>query len=449
MELDYATNEPKMEKDHSASVKALLPEIDQLVSQGQLHQALEKLHALEKKTRSAADLWSTTQVVERIVDICGMAQEWTLLEQEVAALAKKHGQLKQAISRMVQKAMEYIDRTPDESTRVELIEALRVVTEGKIHVEVERARLTRMRVAVYESHGMIREACDAMQEIQVETFGSMERREKTDFILEQMRLCLAKRDYVRLAIISHKINPKYFQREGTEDLKLRFYELMIQCDLHESNYLEVCRHYEQVYGTHGIKDDQTKWPAALQNMVLYLVLAPYSNEQAEMLHRVRLDHNLEKLDLCAQLARSFTTMELARWPAVEALYGAEFRQTEVFAATSPDGEKRWMALRDRVIEHNIRVVAKYYARARVERLGELLDLGRDEVEQFLAKAVVGGTIYARIDRPAGIVSFAKPSDSEEQLNTWASDVGRLLALVEKTTHLIAKEEIVSKIAKAM
>jgi len=46
---------------------------------------------------------------------------------------------------------------------------------------------------------------------QVETFGSMEKKEKVEFILEQMRLCLAKKDYVRTQIISKKINTKYFE----------------------------------------------------------------------------------------------------------------------------------------------------------------------------------------------------------------------------------------------
>ncbi|KAJ1844214.1 proteasome regulatory particle subunit, partial [Coemansia sp. RSA 2703] len=421
MELDYATNEPKMEKDYSESVKLLLPEVEQLVASGELQQALAKLHALEKKTRSAADTWSTAQLLERIVDICGTANEWVLLEQQVALLAKKHGQLKVAISKMVQRAMTYVDKTPDEPTRVQLIDSLRVVTEGKIHVEVERARLTRMRVAIYEQHGMVKEACEMLQEVQVETYGSMERREKTDFILEQMRLCLAKRDYVRMAIIGHKINPKYFTREGTEDLKLRFYELMIQYDLHEENYLEVCRHYQQVYNTPSVQEDAQKWPVVLQNVVLYLVLAPYDNEQSDMLHRVQGDHRLEKLELCAQLAKSFSTMELTRWPAVEAVYGAEFQATDVFSSATDEGRVRWGVLRDRVIEHNVRVVARYYGRATLGRLSELLDLGSDEVERFLARAVVDGSVYARIDRPRGVVSFERPSDAEDQLNTWASD----------------------------
>lgn len=52
--------------------------------------------------------------------------------------------------------------------------------------------------------------------LQVETYGSMEKKEKVEFILEQMRLCIAVKDYIRTQIISKKINTKFFQEEGTE-----------------------------------------------------------------------------------------------------------------------------------------------------------------------------------------------------------------------------------------
>ena len=50
---------------------------------------------------------------------------------------------------------------------------------------------------------------------QVETYGSMEKKEKVEFILEQMRLCLAKRDYIRTQIISKKVSLKFFDDKDT------------------------------------------------------------------------------------------------------------------------------------------------------------------------------------------------------------------------------------------
>jgi 26S proteasome regulatory subunit N5 len=43
----------------------------------------------------------------------------------------------------------------------------------------------------------------------------MDRREKLEFLLEQMRLCLAKDDYIRTQIISKKINIKSFEDEAS------------------------------------------------------------------------------------------------------------------------------------------------------------------------------------------------------------------------------------------
>jgi hypothetical protein len=43
----------------------------------------------------------------------------------------------------------------------------------------------------------------------------MEKKEKVDFILEQMRLCLAKKDYIRCQIISKKVSTKFFDDPAT------------------------------------------------------------------------------------------------------------------------------------------------------------------------------------------------------------------------------------------
>jgi hypothetical protein len=48
----------------------------------------------------------------------------------------------------------------------------------QIYVEVERARLTHILAQMKENEGEVTEAADILQELQVETYGSMEKREK-------------------------------------------------------------------------------------------------------------------------------------------------------------------------------------------------------------------------------------------------------------------------------
>ena len=61
----------------------------------------------------------------------------------------------------------------------------------------------------------------------------------------------------------------------------------------------------------------------------------------------------------------------------------------------------------------------------------MLDLPAKETEETLSRLVVSGTVWARIDRPAGVVNFRAKRDAEEVMNDWSSDMSKLLTLVEK------------------
>lgn len=177
-------------------------------------------------------------------------------------------------------------------------------------MEVERARITRILSNIKKEQGDIAAATDILCELQVETFGSMSRREKTEFILEQVALSIDKGDWVQAGILSRKISTRYFARRPTPskeeaekakkekdakvkreadakakemkrlndlgpagadtgaalddapiependdvtDLKLRYFEQQIVLAKHENKYLEVCKHYRQVLDTDAVE----------------------------------------------------------------------------------------------------------------------------------------------------------------------------------------------------
>ncbi|KDR19074.1 26S proteasome non-ATPase regulatory subunit 12 [Zootermopsis nevadensis] len=441
----------KMEVDYSSTCDDKIPECQKLAKDGKIQDALDTLLALEKQTRTGADMVSTGRVLVAIVQICYEAKNWNALNEHVALLAKRRSQLKQAVAKMVQECCTYVEQTPDKETKLKLIGTLRNVTEGKIYVEVERARLTHKLAKMKEEEGNIIEAANIIQELQVETYGSMEKREKVELILEQMRLCLAKKDYIRTQIISKKINTKFFDDDGTQDLKLKFYRLMIELDQHEGSYLATCKHYRAVLNTPSIQEDASQRHQVLQNVVLYLVLAPYDNEQADLTHRVLQDKLLEEIPMYKELLRLFINPELIKWSGLCDIFEKELKQgsakckaTDVFNPDTEEGEKRWKDLRSRVVEHNIRVMAKYYTRITLKRMAELLDLPVEETEDFLSNLVVNKTVLAKTDRPAGVVSFTQSKDPNDVLNDWSNHLSSLMQLVNKTTHLINKEEMVQK-----
>jgi 26S proteasome regulatory subunit N5 len=170
-----------------------------------------------------------------------------------------------------------------------------------------------------------------------------------------------------------------------------------------------------------------------------------------LLHRIQKDTRNAKIPLEAELLNLFTVHELMRWPQVAEKFGPHLCKTDVFdgqASTEDKARQRWEDLRKRVIEHNVRVVAKYYTRIQVTRLTQLLNLTEDETEKYISELVTAKTIYAKIDRPARVVSFAKPRDADDILNEWSHNMKSLLGHLERIDHLITKEEMMARIQPA-
>lgn len=219
----------KMEVDYSGACDETIPKCKEMAkNESKFNDALEQLLSLEKQARVGSDMMSSARVLVAIVQIIYDVRKWDLLNEYIAILTKKRAQSKQAIVKMVQECVTYVDQTPDKETKIQLIDTLRTVTEGKIYVEIERARLTKILSDIKEADGDVLGAANIMEALQIETYGTMEKREKVEFILEQMRLCLAKQDLVRTQIISKKINTKFFNDSEHQDLKLKYYYLMVR-----------------------------------------------------------------------------------------------------------------------------------------------------------------------------------------------------------------------------
>jgi len=65
---------------------------------------------------------------------------------------------------------------------------------------------------------------------------------------------------------------------------------------------------------------------------------------------------------------------------------------------------------------------------------------------MVSELVSSKSIYARMDRPLGIVVFERPRPATEVLSDWGHDLEEVLTLIEKTSHLIQKEYMVHGIA---
>ena len=210
---------------------------------------------------------------------------------------------------------------------------------------------------------------------------------------------------------------------------------------HANDYLEVCRAYQAIYESPAVAQDAAQWQAALKRIALFAALAPRSPMQQSLLAATLADKRLPELPVHASLLKQLSTHELIAWPALSGALEPELvGEGAVFVGEA--GAKRRSDLALRVQEHNMHVVARYYGRITLARLAQLLDLSPVEAEARLAAMVSAKSLRAKLDRPAGVITFASAgvADSpDELLNTWAASTEKLLSLVETVGHKLSKD----------
>jgi 26S proteasome regulatory subunit N5 len=457
---------PKQLKDYTEEVKRELPK---LIEQGKsspnnLNNTLEELLTLEKRTRLAADTKNSIEICIAILELTVDTNNWQLLNDYISILSKRRAQLQKVQETIITHTVnKLVSKAPNKEERRKLIETLRTVSDGKMFVELERARLSKELADMEESAGNVSKAAEILQEIQVETIGTMELREKLQFLLNQIRLCLAKKDYVRAEIIAKKVDTKNFAatvQPDVSDLKLKFYQLMITYYTHFSNYFEIAKAYREIRNTKSVEQDNNQYKQILQKLITFGILSEFDSEVSDLLNRIKLDKKLNGLPAYKQLLEQFTGEELMNWPLK---YEKEIKADSTFsqnsegdevnpnAATTANNnnekmsddhaasgstnsssssaakgshilfhnkETRWADFHKRIVQHNLRIISTYYTAIHSKRLSELLSLSEADAEQYLSELVSSKQLWARIDRPTGQILFKQQQTPQEQLNDW-------------------------------
>lgn len=323
----------------------------------------------------------------------------------------------------------------------------------------------------------------------------MSKVEKIAYILEQVRLCLEKKDYVRAQILSRKVSPKAFVQkahgkksettgeigiEGTsieapakgtpslEELKLIYYKLMISFHSHEKNYIEICRSYRAILDTPSIEADKSASEDALKHAAWYSVLAPRDSDQITLLHANKSDPRMDSMPLYKSLLNQFSKDEVLWWNALTQEFAEEIdSQTDIFGGEDNQCRKGRVSSdflsiphdalahklfnfvpadwRLRVIEHNVYTISKFYSKIKLARLAQVLELSEDKAEDTICSMVSERGLVALIDRPAGTIRFGSTMSNNESLNSWSSKIEKVLNLVEKTCQQIQKESQIHKV----
>ena len=413
------------------------------------HDEVNSLLIEEKAARHENDAVKLSELCRRVLQISFDNAQWSRLRFFIIFLVKRRGQAKKAIVELIQLAQELVEKMPNREEKMNLVVTLREATEGKLFLESEYAQCTRIFAEMKVEDGDLKEAAKYILEVQVETYGSLKKDEKIEYILYQMGLVLDLKDFVRTQIIMKKVNKKNLNDEGLEKLKVKFYQYSIQYYIHEKDHFEVAKSYQIIYDT--VTDEKNKElgfemdlaRSSFENFVSFLLFSPFGPETLSLINTVSKTYRkeLDNHKVLQKYVHKFLLTELL--PLDEDRVAKEMEQFLAFQKQTEHHAVHLKKLSKLIIQHNIRVIEQYYERIRLERLSQLIGVGLDRCEHEIADMVHNQSVVAKIDRVEGVVSFKKKKHVNDTLNEWNSDLKKLLGKVEETCHLINRERVIT------
>merc|ERR1712150_69546 len=170
---------------------------------------------------------------------------------------------------------------------------------------------------IKEAEGDLVAASKILGELQIETYGSMKKKEKIEFILQQMRLTLLNFDFIRCGIVRGKITDKAIKL--FPKLETTYWELSLKLFyLRDKEFIEMAKGYRRLFDLYG---DPDKKLTCLANSIYTVSLAKHAPDQVTLLHSLNNTTNssemgkiLEKIPDLRVMLKMFCTKELIPYP---------------------------------------------------------------------------------------------------------------------------------------
>ena len=425
-------------------------------------QELHKLLEIERQSRQNSNMDQSQAVCKKIADLLLTLDDPVRLISTVKTLATKRGQIIRTITELVRFSMQQVEKIADEALRIFFVGELKEICDKKIYVEVEYARCAMILVKHNEKgNANLEEAAKIMENVQVETYGSMTKREKLDFIIYQMHIQFLLGDEIKLSIVSKKINPKMLEEEGFHVFKITYYLFQFFLNHKNGAFTDCSANLEKVL--QGLKLVQGPTEIAAVDPIL-VARYPFFLEkqvlaQAILLFKEMEEHSADKIEAIQKLKTQYDELLVNSThvlPLTESFLSKEITACDidfkglsafpVFSAAFPDAETLMRVTQNQLVKKNLAIVAKYFKNVKLVRLAQILRINLDTVEDCLCDLIVNQLVKAKIDRPAGVVDFSIPevSNDNDMVDNWVENINQIVDIVDLACERIEHEEVVAK-----
>lgn len=426
------------------------------------HRILDELLESERQARQNSNMELSQSTVRKILDLLLPNEDPVRLIQVVKVLCQKRGQIIRTVTELVRACMAYVDKISDEPLKIYFVTELKNICDKKIYVEVEYARCAMILVKYNETKGAnLEEAARIMENVQVETYSSMTKQEKVEFILYQMHIQFILGDPIRLIIVSKKINPKMLNEPGFSLYKVTYYLYLYFLNLKSKDFAACSENLEQVLdGLQLTADLQSlhKIDSNLQERYVYY-FDKQTVAEAVLLFAALAPHHDGKIAKLAQLKKRYEChlpVQSRVIPTIDSFLSKEVTSGMLdlqsltafppLSRNASESEELLTALGGQLIKKNIVIIATYFRNIRMRRLSEILEAPIDQVEDGLCDLIVDGIVKGKIDRPNGVIHFvlAEISNDDEMVDGWVKNINEIVDIIDLACERIEHEDVLVK-----
>jgi 26S proteasome regulatory subunit N5 len=278
-----------------------------------------------------------------------------------------------------------------------------------------------------------------------------------------MKVLLQKQDFIRMFIVSNKINRKFLNDDTLVLLKLDFYQLMIKYYLHEKQFIDVAKSYKSIYdflkeielrltNPQGLKEEYIEMSKKLLSSVdklfiftqyvMFLNICPPELETKNMLNELNMFYRKD-LDSVSDMDLIIKTKLSEDIIFIDDNCLSVFTKYPIFNVNNENvnGKEHFILFRKSLIQHNLLIFQKFFSNMNLSRISKMTNVQQTEVESELAEMVINHYIFAKINRTTGTIAFRQKLDGNGKLANVGLDLTKMLKTLEKTCHLIHKENL--------
>lgn len=380
---------------------------------------MEVLIERERNARLGKDENSLRETFISMLEYCHSDQDSIHL---LVLLSKRKGQLKEVLAWFIdynfnERKTFYEKQNTNEAMNMLINYAtslLNEVIEGKMFLEKQRIMVSDYLKCTFERIGENKKALDIIFDIPIETFSTINESEIIKFQLEQLRLAILNKEWIKADVSSKKIRTKYFSESNDLENEVLFYSLLTDLNIGQKLFFNAAQLLYKIGEKKALNNKYIIYSS------FYAIISDKSSERDALIKQ--LIYNPNNLENIRRILNAFLRDEILNVQLINPL--REYIDLNLYTEE----------INKSIDVHNLCLISKYCTFISINYLAMLMSCTNDELIGKICLVVNDKILDCKVDENEGLVEFNKSLEVD-----WMNSIDNIIGKIVEVNHLIDKE----------